>query len=245
MKDLTAHILSKMKKQKNKSSYINLYPNCSEMVFKLTGDLEEIRQEMYNLLEWTKMEMEYTGEVGEGPKTRLTKGMKKRIEEVKKQIKEAKNLDDFEQIVIEFTCNYETFFKKEDNDLLVATCNNYNWENVNYEEHAGDYYGVAGFTYYALAGNVNGYEVYHRKYDEGMEDRRMPEWVFPEAGFKIFGDGGKLLKQGEDTKFVLRNDICFIIRNNRLEKIPLVQDEKILTKLKLLANLEGFKNKNN
>ncbi|KKM22652.1 hypothetical protein LCGC14_1623060, partial [marine sediment metagenome] len=38
----------------------------------------------------------------------------------------------FEDIIFDFTCNHETYFKKEGNELLVATCNNHEWsEGVN------------------------------------------------------------------------------------------------------------------
>ena len=100
-----------------------LYPNCSEMVFRLSGDLEEIREQMYNIVEWTRKE--YIGDVGGGDKDTLSDHMKKSIAEVNNKIKNATTLEDFEKIVIEFTCNYETFFKvDENNGLLVATCNN-------------------------------------------------------------------------------------------------------------------------
>jgi len=210
-----------------------LYPNCSETVFRLSGDFENIRTQMFNIVEWTRKE--YTGEVGDGEKEKLDVRMVKGIADINKKIKEATSLEDFEQIVIEFTCNYETFFKKEDDKLLVATCNNYEWTDVDaeeiYNEDDYSYYDVAGYTHYTKACKIDGYEIYKMEYQD-TKDRGMPEFVFPEKGFKITNDD-------YGVKFVVRGDIIFSISDNHLEKIPQVTDKIILTKLKLLMNLDS------
>ena len=240
-----------MKKQKNNpaenypsSETQMLYPNCSEMVFRLSGDLEEIRTQMYNILDWTIGE--YTGKYGDGDYEEdkedkedkkelepLHPNIQRSVDEIREKIKNATTLEDFEQIVIEFTCNYETFFKvDEDNGLLVATCNNYGWSNVVKEEvyeEDRDYYTVAGYTHYILQEVIDGYEIYKREYDDASE-RGMPEFVFPDKGFKIS-------LEDSDVKFVIRGDNIFLINNNNLIKIPEVKDEEMLNKLKLLMNL--------
>jgi len=218
--------------EKNPSSKTQmLYPNCSEMVFRLSGDFEEIRTQMYNILEWTIGE--YTGKYGGGDKEELSAYIQKSADEIREKIKSAVSLEDFEQIVIEFTCNYDTFFKKEsDNELLVATCNNYGWDNVVKEEvyeEDKDYYNVAGYTNYILHDVIDGYEIYKREYDDASE-RGMPEFAFPDKGFKI-------TLENSDVKFVIRGDNIFLIDNNNLIKIPQVKDEVMLNKLKLLMNL--------
>ena len=212
------------------------------MVFRLSGDFKYIQQQMLNLLEWTRKE--YTGEVGDGGPEKLSPEMKKKIKTLKEKIDNAKTLEDFEQIVIEFTCNYETFFKKEsDTSLLVATCNNYNWDDVDKEEVYDDeqgYYDVAGYTHYIKASEINGYTIYKREYDGedlGKREKKLPKFVFPEKGFEIIHEDS-VVSSLTNAKFVVRGEFIFQINNNRLEKIPEVKDEKMLNKLKLLMNLE-------
>jgi len=179
--------LNQLKKTSGKQNQM-LYPNCSEMVFRLVGDFEEIRKQMYNIVEWTRKE--YVGEEGNGRIERLSSDMKKRIIDVNKRIKEAKSIEDFEKIVIEFTCNYETFFKVDGDDgLLVATCNNYDWTDVDKEDvydNEVDYYSVAGMTSYILYDIIEGYPIFKLEYND-EDHKKFPGFIFPDKG-QIFLD---------------------------------------------------------
>jgi len=236
--------MTKLKKETSQnfaSGNIELYPNCSEMVFRLSGDFEEIRTQMHNILDWTIGE--YTGKYGGGDKEELHPNIKKSSDEIREKIKNAKTLEDFEQIVIEFTCNYETFFKKEDdNNLLVATCNNYDWTNVKKEEvydlgddELGGYYGISGYEYYSKKQSIDGYEIYKKDYLEDNENEKdIPIFIFPEKGFKVVDT---------NSKFIIKGDKIFQINNNGLELVPQIKDEKILNNLKILMNLDSSTSK--
>jgi hypothetical protein len=223
---------------------IELYPSCSEMVFRLNGDFEEIRQQMYNIVEWTRKE--YCGECGDGKPEKLSPQMKKQIDEVNQKIKEATSLEDFEKIVIEFTCNYETFFKEDENGdgLLVATCNNYNWDDVEKQDVCDDetdYYKVAGKTSYILKSKIDGHYIFKLKYaDEDHKD--YPMYIYADKGQIFYEDRydghTKEVKKGKSVKFVTRGDAVYTLKNNHLIKVDEIQDKALLNKLKILANLE-------
>jgi hypothetical protein len=210
----------------------------------LTGDFEEIRQQMYNIVEWTRKE--YCGECGDGKPEKLSPQMKKQIDEVNQKIKEATSLEDFEKIVIEFTCNYETFFKEDENGdgLLVATCNNYNWDDVEKQDVCDDetdYYKVAGKTSYILKSKIDGHYIFKLEYaDEDHKD--YPMYIYADKG-QIFyedcyDDHTKEVKKGKSVKFVTRGDAVYTLKNNHLIKVDEIQDKALLNKLKILANLE-------
>jgi hypothetical protein len=104
-----------------------LNPSCSEEVFRLRGNLEEIKTEVNHMLD--DVYTDYSSDSSDKP---WLENVKKQIAEKRKQIAEADKLSDFESIYFPFTCNYETFFKPDGEDLLVATCNNHPWDTVNY-----------------------------------------------------------------------------------------------------------------
>jgi len=210
-----------------------LYPNCSEMVFRLSGDFEDIRTQMYNIVEWT--EGEYSGKYGGGPKEKLHPKINKSIATLREKIKNAITLEDFEQIVIEFTCNYETFFKADGDDLLVATCNNYEWDNVDKEYAEEEYYQVAGSTSYKRHKTIDDYIILKHSYPDDDESDDKPLFIFPDKSFSLkYKDYSP-----DEVSVVIRKDIAFIIKDNQLIKIDEIKDEDILTKLKILMNLES------
>jgi hypothetical protein len=224
---------------------IDLFPSCSEMVFRIGEGLEETRKQMYNIVKWIKKE--YSGEAGDGDKEELSPQIKKQIAEVKQKIKEAKSLADFEKIVIEFTCNYETFFKVDGESLLVATCNNYNWDDVDKQDISGDssdYWATAGVTPYELHDIIDGHFIFKLKYDDEDHDK-FPMFIFAEKG-QIFYDEDertengelKAIKKGSDTKFVIRDKVMYRMEDNHLIKVEEVKDKVLLNKIKILANLE-------
>jgi len=57
-----------------------------------------------------------------------------------KIFKNLKKLDKDENIMISFTCNYETFISKDnDGNIFVDTCRNHDWENeLNIVDHFGE-----------------------------------------------------------------------------------------------------------
>jgi hypothetical protein len=226
-----------------KEQEICLNPNCSECVFRLSGDFEEIRKQMYNIIDWTRKE--YDGTVN-GVKEPLSKNIKKGIADIKQKIKEAKTLEDFEKIVIEFTCNYETFFKADENGdgLLVATCNNYNWDDVDKQDVSGDssdYYDVAGETSYILKNKIDGHYIFELEYKD-EDHKKYPMYVYADKG-QIFyeynyEDHTKEIKKGKSIKFVTRGDSVYTMKDNHLIKVEEITDKVLLNKLKILANLE-------
>ena len=70
---------------------------------------------------------EYFGEYPKGD------DFKKNIYDVIKSLKEDEN------IMIPFSCNYETFISKSKNgkSIFMDTCNNHNWEDLNIIEYIG------------------------------------------------------------------------------------------------------------
>jgi hypothetical protein len=221
---------------------IMLYPNCSEMTFRIGGDFEDIRKQMYNIIEWTRME--YTGEVGDYDKQKLRPNIKKGISQIKKQIKDAKTLEDFEKIVIDFTCNYETFFKADENGngLLVATCNNYTWDIVDKQDEdqdGDDYYDIAGFTKYKLIDQIEGCDVFKLEYDD-EDHKKFPMFVFTKKDQGILNDDydtKKPIVKGKTTQFVIRNKLIYTKKDNHLIKVEEIEDKVLLNKIKILANL--------
>jgi hypothetical protein len=110
-------------------------PSCSEMTFKLTGSVDKIKSEVLKML--TIVEKDY----GKSDDKEWRKESKKVIAEKKKEVTAVKKLEDFENIVFPFTCNWLTAFMEQNNELIVATCNNHEWsgenedcEGVEYEE---------------------------------------------------------------------------------------------------------------
>jgi hypothetical protein len=225
-----------------------IYPSCSECVFRLGGDFEEIRTQMYNIINWTRKE--YDGTV-DGSKRPLSEEIKKSIADVKKKIKEAKTLEDFEKIVIEFTCNYETFFKVDEDGerLLVATCNNYNWDDVEKQDVWEDdieYWGVAGVTSYILHDVIDGYPIFKLQYIDEYH-KKFPTFIFADKGqtffdeeIKAIADEKKPVAKGKDTKFVIRDKIMYKMEDNHLTKANEISDKTLLNKVKILANLGGL-----
>lgn len=211
-----------------------LYPNCSEMTFRLSGDFEEIRIQMFNIVEW--IEGEYSGKYGDGEKEKIHPRIKKSIATLREKIKNATTLEDFEKLVIEFSCNYETFFKADGDDLLVATCNNYEWENVDKEETGEEYYDIAGSTSYKRHTTIDGYVILKHCYpDEHFEIEDEPLFIFPDKSFSLtYKDYAP-----DEVSVVIRSDIAYMIKDNHLLKIDEIKDKELLNKLKILMNLES------
>lgn len=201
-----------MKKMKNKI----LNPNCSEQVFKLLGDLEEIKAEVLKMLDCWQQEQR---DDGDNP-------LKKEIKELRERIKNIKDLKEFELVVFEFTCNYETYFKEDKGDLLVATCNNHDWDGVNHIQlSSDDYYSrIAKEDYYKLVFQEGNYVITKEEYGKG-------KLMFFEIGEDI------QFEQDKTLKLIKRKGVLYISRNNQLVEIKEIKDENLKNKLLVLTNL--------
>jgi len=103
-------------------------------------------------------------------------------------------------------------------------------------EVSDEYYGVARYTHFKLMSEIDGYNIYKKTWDDDEEDsadRKIPKFIFAERGNTIpMDDDG-------EKKFVIRGDNTFYVAENGLIKINQVQDTEVLTKLKILANLDS------
>ena len=194
-----------------------IQPSCSEQVFKLTGNLEEIKQEVLKMLDvWQKESEENNFDIRD-----------KEIKDLRKRIKNIKDLEEFELIIFEFTCNYETYFKKSGKDLRVATCNNHDWDEINcIPESSDDYHKVAHYNYYKLIFKEGNYAVVKKEFEEGK---------------LIFLEMDKNIKLEHDNTFKLckiKRGFC-IATNNELMKVNEITDEDLKSKLGILANLQN------
>lgn len=97
-----------------KSSSENLQSNCSECVFRLTGTFKDIKEQVMNMIDCIEKDRKDSGYEKE----------KELMDELRNKVKAINDLNEFNFFMIEFTTNYETFFREKDGDLLVATCNN-------------------------------------------------------------------------------------------------------------------------
>ncbi len=192
-----------------------LNPNCSESVFKLSGNLGDIKKEVLKMLDLWQIEA-----VRDGFSPR-----RKEIKDLKERIKNIKNLEEFEFVVFEFTCNYETYFKEEKGDLLVATCNNHDWDDVNSSPLSGDdYYKIAEGNHYELIFHEGGYAVAKGKYDKkGL--------IFLELGKEVKFEYDKTFK------IIKKRGSLLILKDNQLMKIKEIKDKDLKNKLSVLANL--------
>ncbi len=188
-----------------------LNPSCSEQVMRLSGDLKNIKKEVLNMINVWQQE----GETGWN------------IKALKKRIHNITNLKEFELVVFEFTCNYETYFKKEGDDLLVATCNNHEWsEGVNFDyENSDDYYKIAHSDYYKLMFKDEKYVVAKKEYSDKLK-------------LVLFEIEGEINFEYDKTFDLIRKGRSFYIKkNNSLIKIKEIKDENLKNKLLILANL--------
>ena len=107
-----------------------LNPNCSEEVFKLIGNVEEVKKEVLKMLDIVESDF-------------ASGHRNKAISKARKTIKAIKTLEEFREIAFTFTCNYDTFFRPDHNGISVATCNNHDWTEVNTCHSSEDYYDIA------------------------------------------------------------------------------------------------------
>ena len=174
------------------------HTNCSEMCFILTGTLDEIKSSIFSMLDVVKKEDKFH---------------LKRVEKARELIKECKSLDDIEKVIFEFTCNYETHFKKDGNNLKVATCNNYDWDDmgqIHMEEE--DYYKISGKVYCKIILEYKDYMILRERWGDNKINKgiiklnkklkskivKNKELILYERGKNLFvGDDSKMVKVEE------------------------------------------------
>lgn len=150
----------------------------------------------------------------------------KEINELRTRIKNIKDLKEFELIVFEFTCNYETYFKKSGNDLRVATCNNHDWDEIDcIPESSDDYHKVAHHDYYKSIFREGNYAVVRKEFEKGK---------------LLFLEIGKIKFEHDNTfKLCKIKGKFYITTNNELVEVKEITDEDLKSKLGILANLQN------
>ena len=104
--------------------------NCSESCFRMTGSLEDIKGEVTKMIDiWISEE--------EGG---ISIERAEELKELKERIENIKVLEEFDLLKFDFTTNYETYFQSKEGDLLVASCNNHEWDDLNAEFMDSDEY---------------------------------------------------------------------------------------------------------
>ncbi len=198
-----------------------IFPSCSEMVFKLQGSLDDIKKEVNKMLDAIiKEKAEYGGDIGENKYNKL-----------RERIKNITNLEDFEKIVFEFTCNYATHFKKKENDLLVATCNNTDWEKSGVKfksvggEECNEYHEVSQKEYYDVVINVDGNIVAKDEFGDNKE-----ELIF-------IKDNSLYIKDSGSVDIIRRGERLYYSHDNSLIEIERITDKELINKLGVLAKL--------
>lgn len=222
--------------------------NCSEECFRLTGNLEEIKESVIKMLDaWVseqkKEEINFKEAHKDGDaepyvwwKTQLSK-----VKKLKKIVENIKNISEFEGIYFPFTTNYETFFQEDNEDLIVATCNNENWnEYLEFEEEKpDDYWDYARIAYYDkivfqnekfLILKRNGYEDATDEEEKEKEKERDERMGFPKI--LILKGKGDLRKEGFVKVIHLKDYI--------VEDIPFkeVKDGDLKNKLLTIAGID-------
>src|SRR3989338_2198816 len=135
----------------NENIKMILNPNCSEAVFKLSGSLDEIKSEVLKMLDIIEEDYRKDTDMKDKQSREWYHHLQKRLQDKRDEIKNIKHLDEFKMVVFPFTVNYETFFKPDkDNNLMVATCSNTDWDDLNKEGISDEYYSIANCNYYDL-----------------------------------------------------------------------------------------------
>ena len=180
-----------------------LNPNCSEECFRLSGNLKDIKTEVLKMLD-------------------LIGGNRKKLRE---KIKNITNLNEFENIVFEFTCNYPTYFKEEDGGLLVATCNNHSWEDsVNFDYEDTDRWDeIANENYYKLIFKEKNCVIAEQEYG----NKKLVFLEVEEIKFEY----------DKTFKLIEKKGVLYIVEGNGLVKVKEIKDENLKNKLGILARL--------
>jgi hypothetical protein len=253
--------------EKLKHSSNDIQSNCSEQVFRLKGTFDEIKKSVLGMVDCIEKDfIDYDKE--------LTIRDKKRLAELTARINGITKLEEFNYLMIDWTTNYETYFKLDNNDVLVATCNNIDWDLINAIPDSSGYYSVRGKNDYDVK------LVYEDKlliektdYDE-EEDRSPPQdklvLVLNKDLHKYYISRDSKFGEYNIIQLMKRNDTYYLLPNNNVTRPPnsfsnsvicteggdgdkvsfesnengvmkakFCDDIELITKLKIIANLQS------
>lgn len=199
-----------------------LNPNCSESVFRLTGSFKEIKNSVLQMLDIVDKDHKKDTNIADKQEREWYENFKKRVAEKRKEIEKITTLEEFRMVVFPFTCNYETFFKPDKDDLLVATCNNTDWSDLDkINENEEEYFKIAGYEYYNLLCFGDGWI-----YVSGQEKKTTP------TIFKLKHQGQLSdIEANKSIKIIQKGNLYYyvgqrIVQMEKLNKNKLTADDK-------------------
>lgn len=242
-------LLDKIEKLKKRNKKLNkeneklkmktkiLQSNCSETAFRLTGTLQDIKNEVLKMLDiWENDEV--------GNSTYKT-SKKEELTELRKRINDIKDLEEFEILQFDFTTNYETYFKGDGEDLLVASCNNHDWDNVNSEfMDSEEYYNIREGGKYHIAFEDDKYVLAQKK-DDSEDNKKVTDTICIDLKEKIKLDieTNEYAIEDDEPKYSFRmferKGKHFIKDDttNKITEIEEVKDDKIIKQIETLIEL--------
>ena len=202
-----------------------LNPNCSEAVFKLTGSFEQIKDSVLQMLDIVDEDYKKGTNMNDKKDKEWYINFKKRVAEKRKEVEKITTLEEFRMVVFPFTSNYETFFKPDNDDLLVATCNNTDWngmaqEYIDMDKKGFGYHDIAGYEYYNLLCSGDSWI-----YISSQEKKSTPIIFKVEHQEQLDKDDNKSIKiiQKKNLYYYVGQKIVEI---KRLDKRKLTDDDK-------------------
>jgi hypothetical protein len=194
-----------------------LQSNCSEEVFRLTGTFQDIKKQLLNMV------------------TAIEKDRRKEDPKLRKKIQAIKNLKEVEDIFIP-TTNYNTYFKQtSDGDLMVATCNNVNWDCVNFEPSNQSYYSIASKIYCLVLMADEKHIVLQNLYTEFKKEEKN-YYVLVNPGISDEELNASIIGHIELFK---RGTQMMIATDNRLIPVSEEKNEELCKKIILAGMLKG------
>jgi len=199
----------------------------------MTGSLEDIKGEVTKMIDIWISEEEEDGTI--------SKDRTEELKELKKRIKNIKVLEEFDILKFDFTTNYETYFQSKEGDLLVASCNNHEWSDLDVEFMDSDeYYGIREGGRYLIAFEDDEYILAQKRKDDDIGNFQVIDTI--------------CIKKNELTKLDVEMDNydktkCFrmfekggehFIRNevlNQIIKINEVKDKNVIRQIETLIML--------
>jgi len=213
-----------------------LQSNCSEQCMRLTGSLKEIKTEVLKMLDIWKNETNEEDGISDTEQNELTK--------LRERIKNIKELKEFEILKFDFTTNYETYFKEKDGDILVATCNNHEWGDLNSEfMDSEEYWNIRDGSRYHIVFEDDRYILAQKQKDEDAIREIIADKILINKKTEIrleieneYGDNKKKTfrmfeKNGEHFT---RDD-----KLNKIIKVDEVKDEQIIQQIETLIELRN------
>ncbi len=210
--------------------------NCSETAFRLTGSLDDIKNEVLKMLD-----------IWENEDTYKDKDRKEELTELRKRIDDIKELEEFEILQFDFTTNYETYFKGDDGDLLVASCNNHDWDGINSEfMDSEEYWNIREGGRYYITFEDDKYVLAQKKDDDkdNKNNKKVTDTICfdKEEKVKLDIEIDEYVSDGEPSnsfRMFEKNGEHFIRDETRdkIVKIKEVKDDKIIKQIETLIEL--------